>query len=74
MILPLLSVFLRPHLECCAQFWVPQFKKDRELLKRAQWRITEMMSGLEHLSYEGMLRALGLFNLGKTEGESYQCL
>ena len=44
---------------------LPGTKKDRDLLERVQWRATEMIKCLEHLSYEERLSDMGLFSLEK---------
>ena len=56
-------MLVRPHIAYCVQMWSPQYRNDVDLLKCIQRRATEMIQGMEHLSYENRLRELGLFSL-----------
>jgi len=64
-ILSVYSALVRPHLESCIPLWSPQHRRDMDLLERVQRRATKMIRGLEHLSYEEMLRVLELFSMEK---------
>jgi len=56
-ILPLCSVLVRPHQECCVHMWSPQYRRDVDLLEHIQRTATKMTQRMEHLPYEDRLRA-----------------
>ena len=65
--LPLDPVLVRPHLECCVQFWAPHYKRDMGIPERVQRRAIRLIKWLRHLSCEESLRELGLLNLEKED-------
>lgn len=61
------AVLVGPHLECRVQFWVPQFKRDMDILETVLQRATMMTKGLKHLRYEERLREMELLSSEKKQ-------
>lgn len=71
-ILSLCSALVRPHVECCVQFWAAQYTRDMHMLERVQQMVTKV---LKHLCYEKGLKRLRLFILEEgVQGGSHQCV
>ena len=59
---PLYRNFVRPHLECCVQIWLPHLRKDRFAIERVQCRVTRLTQGRAKLSCEEQLKKTVLYS------------
>ena len=62
-ILILCSILVRPRLEFCVRMWSLRYRSDMDLLEHVQRRATEMVHGMEQLSFKDRMRELGLFSI-----------
>ena len=62
-ILSLYKSVVRPHLEYCIQAWRPYLQRDIDLMEKVQRRATKLINGMQDLTYEERLKALGLTTL-----------
>ena len=57
------KTYIRPHLECCIQAWLPHLMKDIQCLERVQKSATNLIPALKKYSYTDRLKRLGLTTL-----------
>ena len=60
--LQLYRELVRPHLECCVQYWSPYLRKDVNVLEAVLRRFTRLIPGIDRLSYEGRLDRVSLYH------------
>lgn len=53
------GVLVQPHPECWKQFWAPPFQSGGRVFECVQRRAAKLVKGLEGVSWEEQLRALG---------------
>ena len=68
------KTYIRPHLECCIQAWLPHLMKDIQCLERVQKSATNLIPALKKYSYTDRLKRLGLTTLQtrKVRGDMIQ--
>ncbi len=62
-VINLYKSLIRPHLDYCVQVWKPYLKKEIALLEGVQRRMTRLIPGMKHKSYEERLKALKLMTV-----------
>lgn len=50
---------------CVAGIWAAEYKKGLDVLEQVHQRVTDMIKGLDHMSYKEILKELGWFNTEK---------
>lgn len=75
--LHLCSAVLRPHLDLLIHVQASQYRRDLGILEGVQTRAMKMIRGLNYLTYEEVLKRLGLFSLekeGRRRGKKKICI